>query len=199
MASGKGAPGRVWALVGDAAFGLPFFRALNDGMLCATKLATTMAAHFDPRKSQGDDGDIVIPRHVAAPRKKVKASKLSGSMSLATSAAGAGDTPLADYAAYFSSLTWRERVAVGSKASVVGSAVATANASRHMKQAKRRNVRRVKGATKSASRAVAASAATSHATSSSLAKEAPTGSSGSGSHASSGKGDKRGGSSCAVM
>jgi len=34
---------RVWALVGDAAFGVPFFRALNDGFLCATSLSQAVA------------------------------------------------------------------------------------------------------------------------------------------------------------
>ena len=37
--------GKVWALVGDAAFGVPFFRALNDGLLCATELSCCLAAH----------------------------------------------------------------------------------------------------------------------------------------------------------
>jgi hypothetical protein len=31
-------------LVGDAAFGVPYFRALNNGLLCGTKLAETLAA-----------------------------------------------------------------------------------------------------------------------------------------------------------
>ncbi len=35
--------GRTWALVGDAAFGVPFFRSFNNGILCGTKLAETIA------------------------------------------------------------------------------------------------------------------------------------------------------------
>ena len=41
------ATNRAWALVGDAAFGVPFFRALNDGMLCATELALRLAEHLE--------------------------------------------------------------------------------------------------------------------------------------------------------
>lgn len=34
---------RTWILVGDAAFGVPFFRSFNNGILCGTQLANTIA------------------------------------------------------------------------------------------------------------------------------------------------------------
>ena len=37
---------RIWALVGDAAFGLPFFRALNDGLRCATALSKAIVDDY---------------------------------------------------------------------------------------------------------------------------------------------------------
>lgn len=45
---------KVWALVGDAAFGVPFFRSLNNGLLCGTKLAKAVADYLkeeDPKNS----------------------------------------------------------------------------------------------------------------------------------------------------
>jgi len=35
--------GRAYFLVGDAAFGVPFFRALNNGLMCGSKLAHSLA------------------------------------------------------------------------------------------------------------------------------------------------------------
>ena len=46
--------GVCFALVGDAAFGLPFFRALNDGLLCATALSKAIVSDVKRCK----DGDI---------------------------------------------------------------------------------------------------------------------------------------------
>jgi hypothetical protein len=33
---------RIWALVGDAAFGVPFFRSMNNALLCGTQLARSI-------------------------------------------------------------------------------------------------------------------------------------------------------------
>jgi 2-polyprenyl-6-methoxyphenol hydroxylase-like FAD-dependent oxidoreductase len=41
--------GKSWFLVGDAALGVPYFRALNAGLLSATKLARAIRAHFYPK------------------------------------------------------------------------------------------------------------------------------------------------------
>ena len=38
---------RAFCLVGDSAFGVPFFRALNNGLLCGTKLAEELARIAD--------------------------------------------------------------------------------------------------------------------------------------------------------
>lgn len=42
----------IWALVGDAAFGVPFFRSFNNGLLCGTKLAKAIA---DSLKQKNED------------------------------------------------------------------------------------------------------------------------------------------------
>lgn len=34
--------GKLWLLVGDAAFGVPYFRSLNNGLLCGSELATAV-------------------------------------------------------------------------------------------------------------------------------------------------------------
>lgn len=43
--------GKKWCLVGDAAFGVPFFRSLNNGLLCGTQLADS-TANFLNRNSR---------------------------------------------------------------------------------------------------------------------------------------------------
>ena len=40
-------PGTTWALIGDAAFGIPFFRSLNTSFLSGTELASAVAASQD--------------------------------------------------------------------------------------------------------------------------------------------------------
>lgn len=40
---------KQWFLVGDAAMGVPYFRALNAGLKCATELAKAVQMHFHPR------------------------------------------------------------------------------------------------------------------------------------------------------
>ncbi|MGC1181662.1 hypothetical protein [Legionella sp.] len=40
--------GKTWFLVGDAALGVPYFRALNAGLLSATQLAKSIHSHFYP-------------------------------------------------------------------------------------------------------------------------------------------------------
>ncbi|GAB5372777.1 hypothetical protein AAMO2058_001693900 [Amorphochlora amoebiformis] len=44
--------GVTYAIVGDAAFGLPFFRALNDGLLCATKLSKAIVEDLSRRPQE---------------------------------------------------------------------------------------------------------------------------------------------------
>jgi 2-polyprenyl-6-methoxyphenol hydroxylase-like FAD-dependent oxidoreductase len=41
--------GKTWFLVGDAALGVPYFRALNAGLLSATQLAKSIHSHFCPQ------------------------------------------------------------------------------------------------------------------------------------------------------
>ena len=41
--------GQHWVLVGDAAMGVPYFRALNAGLLCGTQLANALCEHFNPQ------------------------------------------------------------------------------------------------------------------------------------------------------
>lgn len=43
---------RICCLVGDAAFGVPFFRSLNNGFISGTKLAQTIAAVFNPNQGK---------------------------------------------------------------------------------------------------------------------------------------------------
>jgi len=40
--------GLVHVLVGDAAFGVPYFRSLNNGLVCGSELALKIASFFDP-------------------------------------------------------------------------------------------------------------------------------------------------------
>jgi len=40
--------GTAWCLVGDAAFGVPYFRSLNNGLISGTNLAKKLAAHLKP-------------------------------------------------------------------------------------------------------------------------------------------------------
>lgn len=41
-------PGTTWSLVGDAAFGVPFFRSMNTSFLSGTELAKKVVSSFDP-------------------------------------------------------------------------------------------------------------------------------------------------------
>jgi len=45
---------KQWCLVGDAAFGVPYFRSLNNGFLSGTYLSKTIAAHYDPSAQRPD-------------------------------------------------------------------------------------------------------------------------------------------------
>lgn len=45
----KETQGKTWFLVGDAAMGVPYFRALNAGFLCANQLAIALDKHFHPQ------------------------------------------------------------------------------------------------------------------------------------------------------
>lgn len=47
---------RICCLVGDAAFGVPFFRSLNNGFISGTKLAQTIAAVFN--QHEGKQGTL---------------------------------------------------------------------------------------------------------------------------------------------
>lgn len=44
----------IWCLVGDAAFGVPFFRSLNNGLLESTELARQIVEYLDPQPSSID-------------------------------------------------------------------------------------------------------------------------------------------------
>lgn len=44
--------GPTYCLVGDAAFGMPFFRSLNNGVLCGTELAKAISLHFSVMKKK---------------------------------------------------------------------------------------------------------------------------------------------------
>ncbi len=68
----------VCAVIGDAAFGLPFFRALNDGLLCATHLSRALESHLNldgPTKMNVNTRHI-IPRHRQRKGKKTKSGAL---------------------------------------------------------------------------------------------------------------------------
>jgi len=41
--------GRIYCLVGDAAFGVPFFRSLNNGLLCGTQLSKRIVQALGPK------------------------------------------------------------------------------------------------------------------------------------------------------
>lgn len=43
---------RKWCLVGDAAFGVPFFRSLNNGFMCGTELASTISETTMPPQNK---------------------------------------------------------------------------------------------------------------------------------------------------
>ena len=52
-------------LVGDAAFGVPFFRAINNGFLCGQRLAAALDATFQIRK-KGSNLFIIGSAHLMA-------------------------------------------------------------------------------------------------------------------------------------
>lgn len=115
--------GHVWAVVGDAAFGLPFFRALNDGFLCATQLSLALAELI----SSGSEAKL---KQGAKKSKTFIASSLSGSL--------AKRSPLDQYEAFFRRLARRERMKVGMKAASIGIGVSSVAGSRAVKRAKGR-------------------------------------------------------------
>jgi 2-polyprenyl-6-methoxyphenol hydroxylase-like FAD-dependent oxidoreductase len=61
----RGSKGKVWALIGDAAFGLPFFRALNDGLQCASSLATAITEDFKAGGAQAGQASDPIESYAA--------------------------------------------------------------------------------------------------------------------------------------
>lgn len=44
--------GQTWCLVGDAAFGVPFFKSLNNGLVSGTRLAKIIAASFEEKEEK---------------------------------------------------------------------------------------------------------------------------------------------------
>jgi hypothetical protein len=153
---------RRWVLVGDAAFGLPFFRALNDGLLCVTELTRCIAMDYavilaknntktgaqDPGVLGGGGGGSRLLSSLPS-LSATSVGAVSSSLSEVTGAGGPvaqddGD-PLSQYSSFFKSLTRKERLFVGVKAKVVGSAVKSFGATRVTKHAATRSVNTKRG------------------------------------------------------
>lgn len=148
---------RRWLLVGDAAFGLPFFRALNDGLLCVTELTRCIAKDY----TKNVDANSGVSSAADAASAHVGCdggiSAHCGSLSIASIGAVSGslgmiDTagllvqedndPLEQYSSFFKALTRKERLFVGVKATVVGSAVKSFGATRATKHSATRSVKK---------------------------------------------------------
>ena len=149
---------RRWVLVGDAAFGLPFFRALNDGLLCVTELTRCIAMDYakinsksgspEPTNPGGcggsgtGSGSKLLCSLPSLPATSIGA--VSSSLSEVTGTVGlwaqGDEDPLEQYTSFFKSLTRKERLFVGVKAKVVGSAVKSFGATRVTKHAAMRSV-----------------------------------------------------------
>jgi hypothetical protein len=135
---------RVWALVGDAAFGLPFFRALNDGLLCATELSRCICLDFAAAPGSSGSSSSASPQQ--RPQGQETKSLTSLSLSSLSSSLGppAETDALCQYTSYFKSLTRKERLLVGVKANVIKSGVAAFGASRSSKHASKTMGRKLK-------------------------------------------------------
>ena len=141
---------RRWVLVGDAAFGLPFFRALNDGLLCVTELTRCIAMDYaksntksgaqDPGPGGGGGGSRLLSSLPSVSVTSVGAVSSSLSAAVTRGLLAQDDDPLEQYSSFFKSLTRKERLFVGVKAKVVGSAVKSFGATRVTKHAAMRSV-----------------------------------------------------------
>lgn len=57
----------TWCLVGDAAFGVPFFRSLNNGLLSGTKLAKAISKSFAIQHALSSIKDSALQGNVSKP------------------------------------------------------------------------------------------------------------------------------------
>ena len=55
---------KTWFLVGDAAFGVPYYRALNNGILCSSQLAKTLDAMLNHRWLEEDSFSSSLVKRV---------------------------------------------------------------------------------------------------------------------------------------
>jgi 2-polyprenyl-6-methoxyphenol hydroxylase-like FAD-dependent oxidoreductase len=144
---------RVWALVGDAAFAVPFFRALNDGLRCANQLSRSLADHFSSRelraptdsvatKQEGIEGsDLLFSYDESLELQKERSERQNGKgiplkglskySSLHRTVSDNSD-PLRRYRLFSQDLVSSERAAVNMKAAAISSAVTSVDASRHV-------------------------------------------------------------------
>ena len=149
---------RQWVLVGDAAFGLPFFRALNDGLLCVTELTRCIAMDYAKSSTKsgtqdpdgpggGGGGSRLLSSLPSLSTTSIGAVPSSLSKAIGTGGLSAqdNDNPLEQYGSFFKSLTRKERLFVGVKAKVVGSAVKSFGATRVTKHAAMRSVNKKHG------------------------------------------------------
>ena len=86
---GAGADGtdlRAMFIVGDAAFGVPFFRALNNGLLCATELAACVAEELRGGPATAEPAAPVWPLH-----EKEAAAAAAAAAAVAAADTNAGD------------------------------------------------------------------------------------------------------------
>uniref|UniRef100_A0A7S2U5Q7 FAD-binding domain-containing protein n=1 Tax=Lotharella oceanica TaxID=641309 RepID=A0A7S2U5Q7_9EUKA len=121
----------TWALVGDAAFGLPFFRALNDGLKSATKLSQSIVKDLHPPDPE--------PRQTTPSKKSKTMSSIKSSLSVSS----APSDPMQAYEAFFKRMAWWERQLVGSKATSINAGVSSVAASRKVKRSRVRVARKV--------------------------------------------------------
>jgi hypothetical protein len=120
------------------------FRALNDGLLCNN----TKTGAQDPGVLGGGGGGSRLLSSLPS-LSATSVGAVSSSLSEVTGAGGPvaqddGD-PLSQYSSFFKSLTRKERLFVGVKAKVVGSAVKSFGATRVTKHAATRSVNTKRG------------------------------------------------------
>ena len=88
----------IYALVGDAAFGVPFYRSLNNGLICASDLAAALSAHGDAAgngwRAEGPGGSAPLEAYARGVERlavsETAAARMRGRAFLAASATAAG-------------------------------------------------------------------------------------------------------------
>lgn len=108
----EGYAGKTWFLVGDAAFGVPYFRSLNNGILCSSQLAKAI--------------------HAGIHHQSIPVETFSDSSSFSSSSVRQEETPAENYRNFIQRLVVKERWLAEAKSMGVTSLQVSAASSRAM-------------------------------------------------------------------